>query len=273
MPPYVLRIAALTAALWSAGISSEPRAVAGEATSTKGPWETVRTDKGITVLRRTVMGTQLHEFQGTGVIEAPISQVMAVLQDTEHRREWMAESKEQRTVQQVNTKMVILYNRLAAPWPVKDRDSVMRAVTLFDTQNKMVRVEIASTTHPDAPPIDGAVRMPFMVAHWYLWPQEGGKWTKAEYQVHADPGGSLPDWLINMVSKKIPHDTISALQLQVKRRQYPDFVARLEALSEYQTIVRPAGAAPAPVAPAPAAPAPAPVAPAPARPAPAPAPR
>jgi hypothetical protein len=271
MRPYVLRIAALTAALWSAGVSSAPRAIAEELTSTKGPWETVRTDKGITVLRRTVMGTQLHEFQGTGIIEAPISHVMGVLQDTEHRREWMAESKEQRTVQQVNAKMVILYNRMGAPWPVKDRDSVMRAVTLFDTANKVVRVEIASTTHPDAPPVDGAVRMPFMVAHWYLWPQEGGKWTKAEYQVHADPGGSLPDWLINMVSKKIPHDTISALQQQVKRRQYPEFVARLEAQPDYQAIVRPVGAAPPPAAPAPSVPSPA--APSPARPAPAPAPR
>jgi hypothetical protein len=225
---------------------------AASATSIKGPWQPVRSDNGITVVRRTVAGTQLHEFQGTGIIEAPISVVMAVLNDTDHRREWMKESKEQRTLQQVNDRMVILYNRIGAPWPVADRDSVLRAVTVFDTRNKLVRIEIVSTTHPDAPPVKGAVRMPFMVAHWYLWPVEGGKWTRAEYQVHADPGGSLPDWLINLVSKKIPHDTISALREQVKRRRYPELEAKLEALPEYRAVVSTEAAAAPPAAPPPA---------------------
>lgn len=250
---WLRRVVLLAAVLGSGGARAEEPAPPATTTaaSTKGPWQPVRSDKGITVVRRSVEGTKLHEFQGTGIIEAPISTVMAVLNDADHRREWMKESKEQRTLEQVNPRTVILYNRIGAPWPVSDRDSVLRAVTAFDTRNRMVRIDITSTTHPSAPPVKGAVRMPFMVAHWYLWPAEGGRWTRAEYQVHADPGGSLPDWIINLVSKKIPHDTISALQAQAKRRSYPEFQALIESQPEYQAVVgAPAAAAPAPAAPA-----------------------
>lgn len=204
---------------------------------TRGPWEVVRKDKGVTVLRRTVAGSQLREFQGTGLIEAPVAAVMAVLNDSEHRREWMAESKEQRTLQQLDRTTVILYNRLAAPWPVNDRDCVMRATTTFDIAQKMVRIEITSTTHPDAPDVKGVVRMPSMVAHWHLSPVDGGKSTKAEYQVHANPGGSLPNWLANSSSKKIPYDTITALARQIKRRQYPAYQLKVESLPEYQALM------------------------------------
>jgi uncharacterized protein YndB with AHSA1/START domain len=234
----------LSITLSNTSTNAEPIAPEG----TRGPWEVVRKDKGITVLRRTVAGSQLREFQGTSLIEAPVAAVMAVLNDSEHRREWMAESKEQRTLQQLDLTTVILYNRLAAPWPVADRDCVMRATTIFDTAQKMVRIEITATTHPDAPEVKGVVRMPSMVAHWHLSPVDGGKSTKAEYQVHANPGGSLPNWMANLSSKKIPYDTITALARQVKRRQYPAYQLKLESLPEYQALMA-ASAAAAPAKP------------------------
>lgn len=232
-----------------------PQTAWAEAEGTRGPWQLVRNDKGVTVLRRTVAGSQLREFQGTGVIEAPLSHVMAVLNDSEHRREWMRESREQRTLQQVDLTTAILYNRLGAPWPVADRDCVIRATTTFDIAHRMVRIDLTSTTHPDAPPVSGVVRMLSLQAHWHLWPVQGGKWTRAEYQVHANPGGSLPNWLANLSSKKIPFETISSLQRQIKVRQYPAYQAKLEALPEYQALLAASSAAGAdagqPVAPLP----------------------
>jgi hypothetical protein len=212
--------------------------------SGKGPWELVRNDRGIVVHRRTVAGSKLHEFRGTGLIEAPIGSVLAVLDDSAHRLEWMKEAVANDRIEQIDSYTEVFYSRTRAPWPVSDRDAVLRARTTFDPALHQVRIDITSQTHPAWPEKKGVVRMPFLRGHWYLWPEHGGAWTRAEYQVHADPGGLLPDWIINMVSKKIPFDTLAAMQQQVKRRQYPAFLQKLSTVPEYQAVIGAAGPPP-----------------------------
>ncbi len=227
-----------------------------------GPWEWVRGDNGVAVHRRTVAGSPLHEFRGVGIIYAPIAAVLGVMNDTEHRLEWMKEAAAQVLVEQVDSSTVIFYNRTKAPWPASDRDAVLRAKTTFDTQKNVVRIEIESVEHPAWPPQKGVVRMPKLRGHWRFWPDKGGEYTKAEYQVFANPGGSLPDWIINMVSKSVPHSTIVHLREQVKRRRYEAFEKKVEAVPEYQQILRSAQpAAPPALGPSTAPPVPPPIPP------------
>ncbi len=217
---------------------------APNAQSGKGPWDLVRNERGIVIHRRTVSGSKLHEFRGVGIIEAPIASVLAVLDDSDHRLEWMKEAVANTRIEQLDPYTEVFYSRTGAPWPVADRDVILRARTTMDPVQRQVRIEISSMTHPAWPPQKGVVRMPFLRGHWYLWPEHGGAWTRAEYQIHADPGGMLPDWIINMVSKKIPFDTLAGMQQQVKRRRYSSFEQQLLAVPEYQAIVNPAPPAP-----------------------------
>ena len=115
----------------------------------------------------------------------------------------------------IDDRTSITYNRTAAPWPVAHRDVVLRGRSEFDADAGVVRIEFESVTHPDMPPVEGVVRMPFLRGHWYLWPEDGGQKTRVEYQVHANPGGQLPEWLANRVSKEIPVKTIQGLRAQV----------------------------------------------------------
>lgn len=248
----------LCSVLWQPGQSNLPSAQAAEgeapvtAAPQHGPWEWVRGDNGVAVHRRTVSGSPLHEFRGVGTIYAPIAAVLGVMNDTEHRLEWMKEAAAQVLVEQPNSSTNVFYNRTKAPWPVSDRDAVLRAITTFDTQKNVVRIELEAIEHPAWPPQKGVVRMPKLRGHWYFWPEKGGEHTRAEYQVFANPGGSLPDWIINMVSKSIPHSTIVHLREQVKKRRYYSFEKKVEAVPEYQQIMAAArSAAPQPPAPTP----------------------
>jgi hypothetical protein len=93
--------------------------------------------------------------------------------------------------------------------------------------------------------------MPSLRGHWTLSPLNGGRATQAEYQVHADPGGSLPGWIVNMVSKEIPFQTIASLREQVKRRHYPEYEKWIMSTPEYQSVAGAfvgAAAAPSPAA-------------------------
>jgi hypothetical protein len=220
-------------------------APSGDSAGAYGPWEPVRDDDGILVHRRAVRGSKLHEFRGVGLVEAPIALLLGVLDDSDHRTEWMQEARANNRIERVGAFGEIFYSRTRAPWPVADRDVVLQATTTFDTSARQVRIEFVSVSHPAWPPQTGAVRMPFLHGHWYMTPVHGGAWTRIEYQIHADPGGLLPTWVINLVSKKIPHDTIAALREQINRRRYPEFEKRMAALPDYLVIV---GAPSTPVA-------------------------
>jgi hypothetical protein len=89
----------------------------------------VRDDDGILVHRRTVAGSKLHEFRGVAVVEAPIASLLGVLDDSEHRTEWMKEAVANGRIERVGAFDEIFYSRTRAPWPVADRDVVLQATT------------------------------------------------------------------------------------------------------------------------------------------------
>jgi hypothetical protein len=202
-----------------------------------GPWQLVRSDDQIIVHRRQVAGSKLHEFRGVGVVEAPIAAVIGVLDDSERRVEWMKEAVANRRIERTGTYDEIFYSRTGAPWPVADRDAVVSGHTIFDTAAHEVRIEFRSVTHAAWPPQKGVVRMPSLTGHWSMRPEHGGAWTRIEYQLHAEPGGMLPDWIVNLVSKKIPHDTIVGLRQQLRRRQYPEVQHQVEMDPAYQSVI------------------------------------
>ena len=75
---------------------------------------------------------------------------------------------------------------------------------LVEPAKHRVYLPFTAIDHPKVPPVKGAVRMPMLRGHWILIPVDGGKSTMAEYQVFANPGGVLPDWIANLASKTLP---------------------------------------------------------------------
>jgi hypothetical protein len=132
----------------------------------------------------------------------------------------------------------IAYHRTKAPWPVSDRDSINRAEMIVEPDKHRVYMPFEAIPFTAIPPVKGVVRMPSMRGHWILIPVDGGRATDAEYQVFADPGGSLPDWLANLASKTLPRDTIAGLRKQAARVDYPAFESQVAAAPETAALLR-----------------------------------
>ncbi len=219
-------------AAWTLATTWSPPAHAGA-----GPWEFVRSDDGIVVHRRKVDGFDLHEFRGRGVIDAPLPRVLGVLGDAARRVEWMERCVESWEIEKIGETGQIAYNRTKGTWPVSDRDVVVRGGTTFDLERREVRATFENARHAKVPPKDGVVRLNYLRGHWILRPYDGGKHTWVEYQAHADPAGSLPSFVVNMVSKTLPYKTILQLRRQVKRAQYPEVEQRLLANPRFLEIM------------------------------------
>ncbi len=69
--------------------------------------------------------------------------------------------------------------------------------------------------------------MPRLRGHYALTAL-GPKRTRVEYQVDADPGGNLPDWLITRIGRDDPWYTLRDLRERVAetRGEYADFLRR-----------------------------------------------
>ena len=71
-----------------------------------------------------------------------------------------------------------------------------------------------NVSDPLKPQVKGVVRLPKLIGHYKLT-RVGPKKTLVEYQVEADPGGSLPDWIVERVAKDMPYQTLAHLRDRV----------------------------------------------------------
>jgi hypothetical protein len=233
-PPsaYRLRVSSRRA-LWIAPILISLFFCAPPAGADEGTWEEIRSEDGIRVWRRDVEGSSFVEFRGHGRIESNMQSLLAVLHDQDRKTEWLASCRENRLLRAKKIGQNVIYNRVASDFPlVSDRDVVVETSLHYDEAKRRVQIDVWNTTDPLAPPIDEAVRMPKLKLSWTLTAIDVDT-TEVMYQVQADPGGLLPGWVVNAVSKELPFKTISNLRKQVKKGGYEKALAFVEAAFDW----------------------------------------
>jgi len=182
-------------------------------------WEFKDEEDGIRTWTQKDESSGLVAFRGGGVVEASIEKVSGVLRDRERKKEWIAYTAEGRTVRDVNDWERIEYNRSSPPWPIKDRDFVLRAGMKVRSDSKEVffyAVSIESTEVPETSAVRG-----WVAKSYFRLKALDPKRTEVHLEIHADPKGGLPKWLVNMVQKSWAYRTISGLRKMVLRDDVP----------------------------------------------------
>ena len=200
-----------------------------EAVEADGKWHQEFTEDGITVSMMMEEGRSLPAFRGVGVVDSNLFEILAVLDDNKRHTDWMANCIEDKVIKQVNEFDRIMYNRTDSPWPVSDRDVVLYATVSADVEKREVISSFKSTTHPSMPPVDGVVRMPRLKGYYKLQALDETH-TRVTYQIDADVGGSLPDWLATRATRQLPVKTIATLRKQTKKMagKYDDFIRKYD---------------------------------------------
>lgn len=181
-------------------------------------WELRKQDDGIEVHTREVAGSQLKEFKVFATYPYSVSQIVDALRDVGSYMAWMPLMEEAILVSQTDTKQYH-YIQNKAPWPVSNRDAVYEYVysAKDGPAGKEVEVAVNLANHL-VPEKKGIVRMPAGTGLWTIRPTAGG--TFVQYQMHADPGGKIPDFLVNMGSVKAPFDTLAGLRKYLDSRYH-----------------------------------------------------
>ncbi|MBT8447014.1 MAG: START domain-containing protein [Gammaproteobacteria bacterium] len=172
-------------------------------------WRPIREGEKISVYKRDVEDSKFDESLAQTAINVRLSALVALIMDGDSLEQWIDTVKESRQLEVLSPTEVYNYTVSGAPWPVKDRDAVVLTRAAQDSESLVVT--ITSSAKPEhIPERDGTVRVPFVESTWTLVPQPDGS-VEVNYQVHNDPGGEIPTWLINSLASDQPYKTLENL--------------------------------------------------------------
>ncbi len=183
-------------------------------------WEEISSEKGVVSYRKDVPGSDIVAFKGTATVYASIPKILWVLTDNEHKTKWVHRLKKSVVLERPQRNEGIIYQHFEMPFPVTDREYVYHGKVT--RKGDEVFIHLKSTEHPKAPPAVG-VRAQLTQCIYHLVPLSPNL-TKVMVEVHTDPKGSLPAWLVNMVQKEWPLRTLSGL----KRMVHMPFVGEID---------------------------------------------
>lgn len=176
-------------------------------------WALVVQRDGIQVHARTLPGSRVREVKATRQIPAPPERVFALLLDSDKFVEFMPYIVEVRTVARESATVWYLYQRISPPI-VSDRDYTLRHQSVEDTQRGRYELRWEAANDRGPPPREGMVRVEICTGFYLVEAIDGGAHTRLTYQIHTDPGGSLPAWLANRANVQ----SVPALLDAISRR-------------------------------------------------------
>ena len=183
-------------------------------------WERVKSSNGVEIFVRPVSGSAIKEFRGVTEVQSSISAALAVLEDTGSYTRWIHRCSEAKLLNKKTDYERIIYNVTSSPWPVDDRDIAVKSV--ISQEKKSAVVTITLTGLPDyIPAKPKKVRMAKLNGCWILEPLGNGR-LRVTYRMHSEPGGSVPEALVNSSLVDIPYNTLYNLRKMINQSPYKD---------------------------------------------------
>ena len=175
---------------------------------------TLKVDKdSIQVYSCKLANSRFKAVKSVFQIKGSLNQLAAMVMDIENYHTWQKETVVAKVLKKVNDHEIIYYYEAAAPYPATNRDFVIRLTVEQDPGTKELEIHAVSVPEyiPHKPNI---IRVPFSKARWKVKPLRSGQ-LLVEYRIEIDLGGSVPPWLINLVSHQAPHDTFKAMRQHI----------------------------------------------------------
>lgn len=175
-------------------------------------WQVAKDEEGIKVSLSEVAGSKYKAYRGVTVIKAPLAKVKALQEDVVGACAWIHECKSQKLLKSEGDQSWT-YTQFNTPWPVTPRDSILHVTTVQDADGSLTRKLQEEPKY--LPEEKGFVRVAQVEGFWKLVPK--GDNTEVTYQVHTEPGGSVPSWLANKFVVDAPFNTLKGLKERAEK--------------------------------------------------------
>lgn len=176
-------------------------------------WEIAKDKDGIKVYARQAEGEKIKEFKAVMKVKTTLNKIEQIIDNINSYASWQANVTTSKSLlEEGNTEQYIYYTS-ELPWPVDDRDIVLHSVK---TKNdNLLKYELsASPNYTDKN--DDFLRITNSKGSWIFTSNNTDKMVVVTYQFFGDPGGNMPNWLINMFIVDGPFETLKNLRKKLE---------------------------------------------------------
>ena len=170
-----------------------------------GDWVVIL-DDGHSIVERRLRADGLMEIRGTTTTDVPAAALAEAFWSPKRKP---VEQVKKRVELKKDDKEKIVYQQLRLP-VVQDRDYVVRIERLADPPNDLFQFTSICESSLGPPPNKEHVRVTDCLSTTTMEGQGAGK-TTLSYQGYANPAGSLPKWIINMLAPRAASEVLRRL--------------------------------------------------------------
>jgi len=172
-------------------------------------WELRKDKDGIQVFTREHEGERILEYKTVSIIKADFEQLIDIINDVDNYPSWTANCKSAEIYEVINDSTRIEYMTTAVPWPLTDRDVVLKFTAVKHTEDYF---EATLISEPDAvPEQDKYVRIIISNGNW-IFKKIDTERVEISHQFLSDPGDGIPMWIVNMFIVSGPYKTLLNLK-------------------------------------------------------------
>jgi hypothetical protein len=190
-------------------------------------WRLESDEEGIRISTRKVEGSEIRQFRAETQVPSSIDRVLAVYDDFARYPEWNFKVERAGLLERPDESSRYHYQILSMPFPMADRLFVLHS-RIQPTADGEVLIETHAVPgycrrqgSPACRKLAKTDALMVRQAHGkLLFHQLKDGSTRITWIQHAEPGGSLPDWLVNTMLLKNPRETLENLRRQVKKPRY-----------------------------------------------------
>jgi hypothetical protein len=181
-------------------------------------WKLVNDAEGIKSYTRTAEGSPIAELKALTVVDAKMEAIGEVLRDIHAYPEWQKSCKDAKVLEKIGPDDFIMHIIINLP-VVADRDVVVKSTAVRDLERARTNIVFGKIDRPDVQSPPRVEKMKEFSGS-YLLEYITRDRTGVIYTYKADPGKSIPPWMVNLFGKKVLHQTLKGLKEMVKREKY-----------------------------------------------------
>ncbi len=171
-------------------------------------WKLVKEKNGIKVFFSDGEHTSFKKIRVQTNLDGSFAKLTNILMDADSHHHWVYKTKQSKLLKKFSANEMIYYSETSMPWPVSNRDAVVRLTINPDTTKGTMAIRAVSEP-AYLQKKQGLIRIPYSVATWQIIKK--GKQLNVDYTFDVDPGGSLPAWLVNLMADKGPYESFLGL--------------------------------------------------------------
>ena len=149
----------------------------------------------------------LAEVNGT------IPQILGLLDSVQYYPDWVYRTSESQVLE-YRSDTLYYYTRTDFPWPLQDRDFVIRSWT--ERGDTLTVSRSRAVANDERLRRSDAVRVRLFESDWYLQPLDSAR-TQVDYYLRTDPGGSIPRWIVNIALDRGPLKLVAAFRRRLNQ--------------------------------------------------------